>query len=237
MLALVAIFVPVALAQNNHWKNYIFKNIYTGWPQSSSIVAYAAGVVNCTGPYALCAYAECRIVTLGSSSSPAIAECGCFAYPNSSGQDAINIGSTEGMLSASVKDASIEICGTTPKKCVKNTNFAPMCTQQNHLPKPTLYGSLFDIISTFNPATWPAYEPKSNVLCSDGGQYTNCYSAGCLNVPAWNGANATCYCPVYNVNKLEGNFTTTNPSKSCFGSEGFTVGSIVWNGLGITSKG
>lgn len=30
MLALVAIFVPVALAQNNHWKNYIFKNIYTG---------------------------------------------------------------------------------------------------------------------------------------------------------------------------------------------------------------
>lgn len=117
--------------------------------------------------------------------------------------------------------------------------------------KPDLYNRQFDIISTYWFVGWPnatttqtvcvfaVYALVANFLSSffqvcTSGQYTNCYSAGCKNQTAWNGAPTTCYCPVINVTpQQKQTFFVTNPSGSCTASRGLRAGSIVYNGIGI----
>jgi hypothetical protein len=163
-----------------------------------------------------------------------MAECGCYSYPSATGIDAVNLGSVPGMLSKTAKIANGKACGDAQRNntCTK-VNTAPICKSQAAKPRPMLYKGLFDIISTLNVYTWPFTNPTPGNVCPYG-TYTNCYSAGCLNKQAFNGANATCYCPVIDVKKGSKTlFFTSNSNSTCTGSKGFTVGSIVWNGLGL----
>ena len=232
---LLALFAAISYVEAASIK---WSSIYTGFPQNPEIVPYAKEIVNCTGPYALCSYAECKIVSLGSKTEPAIAECGCYGYPKPTGAGAVNIGAVPGMLSKAAVEANRKECsqGTAVQgtEACAVTNVAPACAAQARKPRPTLYKGLFDLISTFNPKTWPFNEPTKPGNFCPYGQYTNCYSAGCKLKTAWNGANTTCYCPVYNIKKSDkALFLVGAANSSCVGSKGFTIGSRVWNGLGL----
>ena len=86
----------------------------------------------CSGPYALCAFATCRISTVGSKTEPAIAECGCYALSGD------NLGSPEGMLSAHQKTINTKACAGKAGKCLKTANVVPTCFSQNAQPRPTM---------------------------------------------------------------------------------------------------
>ena len=85
----------------------------------------------CSGPYALCAFATCRISSVGSATEPAIAECGCY------GLSGDNYGSPEGMLSAYQKAANNRVCGGS-LSCQQTANLAPTCFAQNTQPRPIM---------------------------------------------------------------------------------------------------
>lgn len=236
----MALRTLIALLVTLHFVNAApvkWSRIYTAWPQNPEFFSNARSVVNCTGPYALCSYAACKIISIGSKEEPSIAECGCYGQPKPTGDAAVNIGSAAGMLDRQAKTENYKACfnGTLAEnnQVCATANVAPACASQSHRPRPSMYKGRFDLISTFNSATWPYDQLSPGTLCTYG-QYTNCYSAGCSRKRAWNGANTTCYCPVYNVKPSENVlFVVASGNATCLGSKGFTVGSIVWNGAGV----
>lgn len=134
-----------------------------------------------------------------------------------------NTGSSAGILSATLKDKSIKACSAASgqvSQCVRDGayNTAPFCSGMqpslSSAGKPTAYGGIFDIISTYNAAAWPANtsanqgtasspqlcNPNNSTQVGDGWMAL-CYSAGCRNQTAWNGMGSTCYCPIYRFKK------------------------------------
>ena len=196
-----------------------WKKVYTAH-QSKALLTYVESAFLCSGPYALCAYAACTPIP---NSDPPVAECGCYAYGNTS-----NLGGASGVLSAYAKQQTKQACGVgKAMDCLTTTNMAPFCKYMN---SKTLYKEAKpDYISTYNPDDWPlttGIQPKT-VQCTNGGTFTNCFSAACYkgapksrHTPKGSPSfNATCYCPYYT--------TKTQPF-------------LVWNGTanpcGPTSK-
>jgi len=219
------------------FNGYAWSEIYTAYPQNPDFKADARSYFKCSGPYALCSYAQCKITSIGSKTEPAIAECVCYGQPKPYDEAAaINIGGVAAMLDAEEKKKNYKVCkeGSViqDNQVCATANVAPFCADQATKPRPSMYKGLFDIISTYNNETWPVTMTSPGKLCAVG-QYTNCFSAGCELKEAWNGANTTCYCPVYNVKPGEAFFSVTNEDAECIGTLGFAIDSIVWNGAGI----
>lgn len=154
-----------------------WSTVYTAYPQAAGFAPYIAEAFTCSGPYALCSAAECKITSVARSSKEvSIAECGCYGFKSPSGNAALNLGATAGMLDQTLKTATAKACPATSRTCANTTNLAPACAAQNASP-PKLYGRIFDFISAFNPATWP-YQNTPNATYCTNGTYTNCYAAG-----------------------------------------------------------
>lgn len=88
----------------------------------------------------------------------------------------------------------------------------------------------FDLISTYNPFTWPTSTNNSflptNSFCTQG-QFANCCTSGCFNQRSWNGFNTTCYCPIYDMKNVDQKIFYVGEG-TCQGSRGFNTGSIIY---------
>ena len=197
-------------------------SLYNAYPQSGTLAEYVPVGIACVGPYALCEFSMCRIVS--TDTYPPLAECGCYGQPNPTGEDAINLSAQNLLLSQEAQSLNT-VC--TDLSCVENPNTAPACRNYNAKPKPTIYEGKFDIVSTWNADTWPQQYDSGNTNTCTSGQYTNCCTAGCFDRPAFNGANTTCYCPVYDI-KPEDESIFFQGQGTCHGSKGFSVGCIIW---------
>jgi hypothetical protein len=131
-------------------------NLYDAYPQSRNLAEYVPAGIACVGT--LCEYTY-----------PPLAECGCYGQPNPTGEDAINLSARNLLLSQS---AQAQNTGCTDLKCVENPESAPVCAQYNAKPKPTIYNSVFDLISTWNYFTWPQQYESGNTNQCTSGQYT-----------------------------------------------------------------
>lgn len=204
-----------------------WSQIYTGFPQSQTPTITLNGNVGapifppvggmrCLSDFAICAYANC---TVSFKSNPPIAECGCL--PVRAGEvnvpgnpngllvlDPFNLATAAVILDEKVKVPSVALCDNSVR-CFekKNYNVAPFCKEMHPSlsGKPTMFEGRFDIISTFNPFAWRAGDtsspnqgsPSDPNLCTQGGAFAYCETAGCLNKTSWNGLPLTCYCPIY----------------------------------------
>jgi len=200
-------------------------SLYDAYPQSANLAEYVPAGIACVGPYALCEFAMCRIVS--TDTDPPLAECGCYGQPAPTGEDAINLSAVNLLLSTSAQTAN---AACTDLACVQS---APVCAQYNAKPKPTIYDSKYDLISTWNEFTWPQQYESGNTNQCTSGQYTNCCTAGCFDRPAFNGANTTSNCPVYNI-KPEDESIFFQGQGTCHGSKGFSVQHHLgkWDGFG-----
>ena len=180
------------------------------------------GGMRCLTDFAICAFANC---TVSFASNPPVAECGCL--PVNGGQpvvpgkpnglprvDPTNLATAAVILDKKVKVPSVKLCGST-SLCSENANYnvAPFCKAMQpsagSAGKPTMFDGKFDLISTFNENAWGITDtsPTSNqgfpapqpTLCTEGGAFAYCETAGCLNKTSWNGLPLTCYCPIYKV--------------------------------------
>lgn len=91
------------------------------------------------------------------------------------GNDSISLLSQNLLLSAQAQ-ALNSGCVSSPGSCANPPPFAPVCNDLNQSP-PNIYQSKFDIISTFNPYTWPTSTSNSvlptNSFCTSGA-FCNC---------------------------------------------------------------
>jgi hypothetical protein len=120
--------------------------------------------------------------------------------------------------------------------CFFTPNTASFCSgmQRNAAGKAAMYGGKFDLISTWNPWTWPKGLAANQgaqgkpIKCKKG-VTTNCFSAPCLLKKSWNGMPATCYCPVYTQDPII--IGSDKPGNSCDGQSVKGVLTYVQNGL------
>ena len=228
-----------------------WSKIYTAVPQGNAVnnlnVA-GKGVMKCLSNYAICAFANC---TISFASTPPVAECGCL--PLVAGQnsprrpngfpsgDPFNIMSVNVILDRKLKEASRAACstdgacspplsGNSVSGFVTGSQFntAPFCEEMQPSAssggKPTMYGGVFDLISTFSPTAWLPGDtaggnqgsPGQGAKCDQGGAFAYCATAACLNRPSFNGLPTTCYCPVYTPPPGV-NFTVAGAGATCSG--------------------
>lgn len=211
---------------------HLLTTSFTAYPQGNILSQYYRNSFVCNGAYTLCAYAECKITYISTDTNKAsIAECGCYNFTGE------NFGGTPGILGTVLKTANRRKCSAACSNCENNLNEAPMCEAQKPGKdgKVPIYGKRFQVISAASD-NWPG-STTTMTTCTVG-QFTNCYSAACQYVRAWNGAPTTCYCPVYNVLPSSNlRFFMSNPTGNCTGSTGFRVGSRVWNGAAVGPAG
>ena len=180
----------------------------------------SVGGMKCLSDYAICAFANC---TVSFASNPPIAECGCLPVlggevrlpgkPNGFPRGSpFNLATSAVILDKKVKVPSVKLCNDT-SLCFEDANYnvAPFCRAMQPSAtssgKPTMFDGKFDLISTFSELAWgvtdtlqasnqgfPSPEPT---LCTEGGAFAYCETAGCLNKTSWNGLPTTCYCPIY----------------------------------------
>lgn len=74
-------------------------SLYDAYPQSANLAEYVPAGIACVGPYALCEFAMCRIVS--TDTDPPLAECGCDGQPAPTGEDAVNLSAVNLLLSES----------------------------------------------------------------------------------------------------------------------------------------
>ena len=180
------------------------------------------GGMKCLSNYAICAFANC---TVSFASNPPVAECGCLpvqggnvvlpgkpnGFPN---VEVFSTATAAVILDKEVKVPSVKLCNGTDL-CFQDANYnvAPFCRAMQpsttSAGKPIMFGGRFDLISTFNEFAWGLTDtsPSSNqgfpspvpTLCTEGGSFAYCETAGCLNKTSWNGLPTTCYCPIYTL--------------------------------------
>jgi hypothetical protein len=183
-----------------------WSSIFTSYPQSQAFSqSFLTNDFACIAPYALCSYANCTVLQ---NTNPLIAECGCVAYTQ---VDEWSLGTTAYTLDLETRTADDELCGRSfssfKSPCVWIPNVSTFCggmERNTSSGKAYMYGGQFDLVSTWNPFTWPKNTSENQgaegkpKLCTNG-YVANCFSAPCLVQTSWNGLNATCYCPVYNA--------------------------------------
>uniref|UniRef100_A0A383WPC6 Pherophorin domain-containing protein n=1 Tax=Tetradesmus obliquus TaxID=3088 RepID=A0A383WPC6_TETOB len=191
-------------------KTFDWASVYTAYPVNNvvgtGILLNMVDLFTCSAPYALCAYANCTIVE---GTNPPVAECGCQVSSATLGRGALSIGTTPTILDKNLQTATAQRCGSsiglTYSICTNPPNQAPFCPlmRRNRCGKASMYGGVFDVISTFNTSTWPSGITSPQGGSGPGFKYctkgcaTNCFAAACHLKTAWNGMPATCYCPVY----------------------------------------
>lgn len=161
------------LAIGDTFRGRAWEDIYTGWPQKVwRPDAESQGSAVCKGPFGLCSFSQCKIIHEGSTTSPTIAECGCYDYPDETlGKYARNLGNPFIVLDKQVKKVTRIFCNETGT-CGTDVNSAPLCSSQNYiynpdsnkppLNRPSMFNYAFDIISTYNAYLWPNPDEVGN---------------------------------------------------------------------------
>ncbi|GAX74801.1 hypothetical protein CEUSTIGMA_g2248.t1 [Chlamydomonas eustigma] len=240
-LAVALIVAPTSAFQPSKQK---WSEIYDAYPQPISATQYVPYSFSCLSAFALCAYANCTVTSF--DSYPPIAECGCVTVrPRQFPAKApYNLGASIGLLDKKLKKATKAVCGKG-FDCTRDSHYntAPACEQMmpslsSPAGKAKMYSGKFDIISTFNDFAWPENttanqgQKGSPQICSNGGVFVNCFSAGCMYKKAWNGLDTTCYCPIYYV-EAGTNFSLSGHTEgySCLGQSVDGKLKYVQNGL------
>ena len=179
----------------------------------SSIELIESFLVECTSPYALCAFANCTV-----NADETTASCGCYGFDKPSGISSMRISliPDEGLRQATV-EAYYEACVSSPDGCgvqlplELTRDKTPVCNAMND---ESLWPGA-DLVSTYSAEL----RPENNVQVDEDGNYLaswECEAAPgrfipvCMGAPCWYSApsenpyhfgqhNVTCTCPLVEV--------------------------------------
>ena len=203
-----------------------WKEIYTGWPQTSRPSSLLVDPFQCNTPFAYCGLSNCTVIR---GSKPLVAACGCvnateYALKTGDTNAFASIGYGPGLLSKEWRIKSHEACADyqDPLKlnnyCVKHPDASPVCRaidpSQGKNGNAHMFGDEFPLIST-GATNIPDSEfssvpgfPGSPSACGleSNNYYALCFGAACKSIPYINAGgvdkplfSTTCYCPVYNA--------------------------------------